>query len=281
MGDRPAVTATSEGWPVCDSGQVQVMLLGTHHMANPGNDEVNVEADDVLAPNRQAELRNLTDRLTEWEPDLVAVERPYDDADEVNARYAEYRSGERAYDREAEFDSPHDRRDGSHTECRSEIVQVGFRLADSLGHDRVEPIDGYPEKPDADPFADRDVDSTRKTEVPVPDLEEMQCESDRKLASSTIPEYLAWVNEKQQLEKNHRLMFDRALRSADERFGSPAALSYWYDRNIRMVHHLWRGMKATDDRLLFVVGSGHVRALRHLFEEAPMLCPVSPLSYLP
>ena len=279
MGDRPAA-ATSEGWPVCDSGQVQVMLLGAHHMANPGNDEVNVEADDVLAPKRQLELEELADQLVEWSPDRIALELPFNWADAVNKRYRAYRSGDRSYD-EPSSDSPGDSPNTPAIDCRSEIVQVGFRLADRLGHDRVVPIDERPPKPDADPFEDRNVDSARKTSVSLPDLETMQRDADQRLVSATIPEFLAWVNEESNLRENHNLLFDRGVRAADERFGSPVALAHWYDRNIRMVHHLWRGMEETDDRLLFVVGSGHVRVLRHLFEEAPMFCPVSPLPYLP
>lgn len=268
-------------WPDCADGQVRVLLLGTYHMDNPGLDEVNVAADDVLADRRQAELRDLVDRLADWSPDRVAVERPHDRSEELNDRYREYRSGERAYDREEAFPAPHPDRDGTVTECRSEVVQVGFRLADRLGHDRVAAIDEHPPELDADPFADRDVDSTRKTAVSLPDPDEMQGEADDRLASSTIPEYLAWVNRESWLRQNHDVMFDRGIRAADEAFGSPKALAHWYDRNLRMVHHLWRTMDADDDRVLLLVGSGHVRVLRHLLTEAPMFCPVSPRPYLP
>ena len=51
------------GWPQCESEQVQVMLLGTYHMDNPGLDEVNIDADDVLAADRQAQFRELVDRF--------------------------------------------------------------------------------------------------------------------------------------------------------------------------------------------------------------------------
>ena len=278
MNDRSAEAA--DAWPDCEDEQVEVMLLGTYHMDNPGLDEVNVDADDVLAPDRQAELEALTDRLAEWRPDLIAVERPYDSADAVNTLYDEYRSGKRNYDREEEFDSPHDRRNESDTECRSEVVQIGFRLADRLDHDRVAPIDEYPEKPDTDPFEDRNIDSIRKTSIALPDPEAMQGEVDERLASSSISEYHEWINRDAQLRENHDLMFDGGIRVTDEPFGSPIALAYWYDRNIRMVHNLWRTMEPDDDRVLLLVGSGHVRVLRHLLIEAPMFCPVSPLPYL-
>lgn len=77
-------------------------------------------------------------------------------------------------------------------------------------------------------------------------------------------------------------MFGRNVRAAGEGIsGTPTFLAYWYDRNIRMVHHLWRAIEQGDERLLLVVGTGHIRVLRHLLGETPMFCPVSPLPYLP
>lgn len=269
--------------PEPTSGTVRVMLLGTYHMDNPGLDQVNVEADDVLSDRRQAELRDLVDRLADWNPDRIALERPHGRGDEVNDRYREYRTGERAYDREERFHSPHGMRKDPATECRSEAVQVGFRLADRLDHDSVAAIDEHPDESryEPDPFDDREIDPTRKTAVQRPDPAELGRESDERLASSTIPEYLAWMNGGEQWRANHDLMFDSGIRATGGAFGSPVALASWYDRNLRMVHHLWRTMDPEDERILLVVGSGHVRVLRHLLTEAPMFGPVSPLPYLP
>jgi hypothetical protein len=124
-----------------ESDQVRVMLLGTYHMDNPGLNEINVAADDVLAPKRQEELQILTTQLASWQPERIAVERPYDSADAVNTLYNEYRTGERSYNREESIDPPHPYSDDPTTECRSEVVQIGFRLADTLDHERIHPID--------------------------------------------------------------------------------------------------------------------------------------------
>lgn len=271
-----------EAWPDCEPQQVRVMLLGTFHMDNPGLDEANVAADDILSDHRQAELHDLVDHLSDWNPHRVAVERPYDRSEEVNNRYKEYRSGERRFDREEEFPAPHPMRNEPVSECRSEVVQVGYRLADHLGHDFIATIDEYPDESryDADPFEEREIDSTRKTPVTLRDPETTEEERLERLESSTILEFLAWINGESELRDNHNTMFDRGIRAVDERFGSPVALAYWYDRNIRMVHHLWRTMDSDDSRILLLVGSGHIRVLRHLLDEAPMFCPVSPLPYL-
>ncbi|ERH10049.1 MAG: hypothetical protein J07HX64_01817 [halophilic archaeon J07HX64] len=282
MGDR-STEAGAPNWPDCGSEQVRVMLLGTFHMANPGLDEVNVDADDVLSERRQTELRELVDRLTEWEPQRLAVERRHHRSNEVNSHYREYRSGERAYDRAETLSTPHPDHSEPNTDCRSEVVQVGFRLADRLGHDSVAAVDEHPDRDrySPDPFEEREFDTARKTPDTVADPAAREREYDRRLASSTVPEYLAWLNSGSRLRTNHEGMFDRGIRGADARFGSPVALAYWYDRNIRMVHHLWRTMDDDDSRVLLLVGSGHVRALGHLLTESPMFCPVSPLPYLP
>ncbi|MCU0646611.1 MAG: hypothetical protein MUF00_01335 [Gemmatimonadaceae bacterium] len=81
------------GFPaVCGSQEVQVLLLGTYHFANPGRDVVALAVDDVLQPSRQAQLDELTARLAAWAPDRIAVEWPISFTDSARARYARYRT---------------------------------------------------------------------------------------------------------------------------------------------------------------------------------------------
>ncbi|WP_439025897.1 DUF5694 domain-containing protein [Haloarchaeobius sp. DT45] len=282
--DRPD---GSTQWPVPRPHETEVLLLGTYHMDNPGLDVVNVEADDVLAPDRQRELRALADQLAEWGPDRVAVERPHDRQNEVDSLYDDYRTGVREYGEEASIDPPHPARSDPSTECRSEVVQVGFRLADRLGHECVHAVDCPGQlgtRSDAD---DETVDLGELTQramaeldVPLPDLDVMQRESDEHLHESTIPEHLHWLNHEDRLHQNHDLMFAAAMAGTDRRYLGSELLGAWYERNLRMVENVWRATEDGDDRVLVLVGSGHVHVLRHLFDEMPMFCPVSPLPVL-
>jgi len=54
--------------------RAEVLVLGTYHMANPGRDIFNTQADDVLAPKRQAEIAQLLEVLKKFQPTKVAIE---------------------------------------------------------------------------------------------------------------------------------------------------------------------------------------------------------------
>lgn len=282
-----AESADDAHWPTPRPGQVPVLLLGTYHMDNPGLDEANVDADDVLADDRQAELRDLVDALARWDADHVAVERPYDRGEDVNRIYEQYCSGDYSYDAEHEFDSPHKMRNDPTTECRSEVVQVGFRLADRLDHARVHPIDcpAMMGNEDAEALEERDFEPVEKVDVPRLDVEAMAEAGRNRLAESTIPAYHRWLNRESNLRDNHYGMFGQYIRHGEgDNFAGPKMLGTWYERNLKMVHNVWRTLDdeqgENPERVLLVVGSGHVRILRNLLDETPMFCPVNPLPYL-
>ena len=285
MTDDPDSANVPRGWPEPEPEQVRVMVLGTMHFDNPGLDEANPEVDDVLVPGRQAELTDLVERLARWEPERVAVERPYDRAEDVNAFYETFRTGERSYDDPNDADLDFRAYDSDAAgEIRSEVVQVGFRLADELDHERVYPIDHPMDiwNDDLESLDERDFQPEEKVEFSLPDWGAVERETEQRLSTSTISEYLAWQNREEQLRLNHDGMFADGLRWGEgDNFGGPRMLATWYDRNLRMVHNLWRAVESGDERVLLVVGSGHVRVLRHLLDEAPMFCPTSPLPYLP
>lgn len=279
MDSRDEPPRRPDGWPRCTDEQIRVMVLGTYHMANPGRDLVNVEADDVLDAERQAGLEDLADLLSGWAPDRVAVELPHEWQADVETAYESYRTGQRAYDRAEPFPDPLP--DGL---ARTESVQIGFRLADRLDHAAPLAVDHESRvpattTPEAMEAAIRGVPAHEETSYPLPDPAELAAEASRRLARSTLPEYHRWMNEEPQLRENHALLFGAALDGEDADAGI-GMVTAWYERNLRAVRTLRERLDATDDRVLLLFGSGHVRVLRHLLDEAPMFCPVSPLPSL-
>jgi hypothetical protein len=259
--DRPT------GFPaVCAPGEVQVMLLGTYHFANPGRDVIRQNIDDVLAPARQAELEVLANRLVAWKPDLIAVEWPLSFQDSTNARYARYQAGTLA-------------------PSRNEVVQIGFRIAAKLGHPTVHGIDDDSnlDLNDSLKAIEARRSDFRKTRDSITRL--MQAAADsinvwRK--TTTIVQHLRELNTDEALHQgNSRGMFGGWLAEGEgSNYGGPNFLIEWYRRNMNMVHHLTRIRRADTRRILVVVGNGHVPPLRNLLDEAPQFCPVSPLPLL-
>lgn len=97
----------------------RVLIVGTYHFSNPGQDQANVQAVDVTVPKRQAELQAVADALAKFEPTLVGVEWPADTASTQYVRYL----------------------DGSLPPSTNEVVQLGFRLAKQRGLKQVHGLD--------------------------------------------------------------------------------------------------------------------------------------------
>jgi Family of unknown function (DUF5694) len=258
--------AVPTGFPArCAPDEVQVMLLGTHHFANPGLDEVKLQVDDVLAPERQKEIVALVEQLARWRPDQIAVEWPNTDSRSLHAQYVRYRAG-------------------TLDPSRNEVVQVGFRLAARLGLSTVEAIDHqmrigndsagalFARRPDLKEIADRVSAAAQR-------------ESDSRASAFARLSIVAQLTEENGDSSLHagnsRGMFGALLPLGEgTNYGGPQVLARWYERNLIMVHHLYRSLRPDTRRVLVIVGAGHVPPMRNLLDEAPQFCPVSPLPYL-
>lgn len=254
-------------WPECRPGQIQVLLLGTYHMANPGLDAENVDADDVRAPRRQREIQQLVDRLAEFRPQRVMVEWPYKQRQRVDSLYQVVRERER-------FE----------TESRNEVVQLGFRLARQLGHEHIYSVDHQlPLGNDSlRAFRERGGETIHTMDYSRLVPPRLLADEDSLLRALTVGEYLRWKNEEEALRRNHFLMFQGNLGAGEAaNYGGPELIATWYRRNLYIAHNMLRSVEPGDERVLLVMGAGHIRALRHILDEAPHFCPVSPQPYLP
>ncbi len=102
---------------------VEVLILGSYHMANPGNDLHNARVDPVTTPEKQAQLEAVAEGLARFRPTAVAVERiARDQSTMLDHRYPAF--------------TPADLLTNA-----DERVQLGYRLAHRLGLERVYAID--------------------------------------------------------------------------------------------------------------------------------------------
>jgi hypothetical protein len=246
---------------------IEVMVVGTYHMGNPGRDLHNVAADDVTTPKRQAELEAVAAALATFRPTKVMVERRSTAPDLADEKYGSFSPADLAT-------------------SRDERVQIGYRLAHRLHLPAVQAIDEQPEagEPDYFPydrvqkFADRHGRSATL-----------------KAANETIATFIADFTKRQATESIASLLsimndpasptvgqgFYYAILDIGDNQDQPGAdlNAGWYLRNAKIFAKLMSQAKP-GDRVVVVYGSGHGYWLRHFAETTPGYRSVDPLPYL-
>lgn len=262
-----ALAAMITAIPATAAPPVQVMVLGAYHFGNPGQDLANVKVDDVLAPQRQAELAALADALATWKPTKIMVERVVDTPDLVDPNYAAF--------------TPADL-----TTKRNEREQIAYRLANRLGLKEVYGIDEQPGEGEPDYFPWGKVMEWAKANgeaerldawMAVPTAEVKRFEGLQ--ATHSIPQLLAIQNAAEGL--NGSMAGYYGLLSFGDTQAQPGAdlNAMWYLRNAKIFAKLMH-VAEPGDRVLVVYGAGHNTWLRHFASEAAGYENVDPLPYL-
>jgi hypothetical protein len=242
----------------------EVMILGTYHMANPGLDQHNVRADDVLLPKRQRELANVADALAKFKPTLVAVESPA--------------KGGMA----AKVDKYNSYLHGTLDDSRNEVVQVGFRLAKTMALPEVWGIDVEGDFPyDAvKQFANAHPPLPERLDAMNAPVERMLDGLNRVLKTGTIGAALRYMNEPSRITDGHGFYRTLLLFGAGPEQPGAALLDAWTARNNAICARLVQLAKR-DDRIVVVYGSGHAYLLRQCVREMPGYKLIEVNDYLP
>jgi hypothetical protein len=251
-----AVLPASQQTPAAQTppapARAEVLVLGVYHMANPGHDIFNTQADDVLAPKRQAEMAQLVEVLKRFRPTKVAVE-----ADVWSKRvpddYAAYLAGK-------------------HELTRNEIEQVGFRLAKELGHKAVYPVDA-----DGD-FPYQRLVNYAKGSGRSKELDALMGEfgarvkaQNEYLASHTVLETLLYMNADERVAEEGGLYYRMAHFNEPGDWAGADLVSDWFRRNMRIYANVVRLADSPNERVLVIFGSGHLDWLRRDFGSDPDL----------
>lgn len=280
---RDSTDDALESWPTPRDGQREVMLLGTSHLAQTPGDTLNalaLDAGNVLGERRQAELETLTDRLAEWRPDRIAVEYESSQQSTLDSAFTAYTTDTRDVDEVS----------GWKQDRRSEIVQVGFRLADKLGHDSVAAVDHnrlltalmtdeerqrMPDPPFIDP---------ESVEYPLVSPSEYIAREQRRLDEGSLldhykrlnapePGSLAWMND--------QALYATAFEHSEPgEYGMVKLMTAWMQRNLRIASNIWNVPAEDDERVLVVYGAAHVPGLKQILTGTPMMVPVNPLPFI-
>ncbi|MEH6663931.1 MAG: DUF5694 domain-containing protein [Brevundimonas sp.] len=261
----PAVSMAQDPEPA----PVQVMVLGTYHFDNPGQDVHNARVDPVTTPEKQAQLAALAERLAAFRPTAIALERvAADPATLMDQHFADFEPADLLTDAD-------------------ERVQIGYRLAALAQVDRVLAIDEQSDTRDYFPFgpvmawveANGRREAFARLNAPVAAA---MAELERRQSEDTIGDILADMN-----RRDHPVFGDpaqsfyyRMLAFGDGAEQPGAALNAgWYERNARIFAKLMHATRP-GDRVVVVFGGGHGYWLRHFVEVTPGFDLVDPAPYL-
>ena len=249
----------------CQPGRAPLMILGSYHMSNPGLDATNLSADDVLSPQRQAEIARTIEELTRFRPTKIAVEWPYKDDAALGARYTAYRAG-------------------TYQLTRNEVDQFGLRLAKRLGLATVSAVDypmfmnGMTPAEFQNPKPPAAAHPAPASASPAPTLSP----EDQLLRRSSVSAYLAHLNTDTTIATNASGYLPMLLpdTSTPALYAHADLVTNWYKRNLRIFANLTRITSFPDDRVLLMIGAGHIHILGDLALTSPYYCLVTPLGYL-
>ncbi|MEM1269480.1 MAG: DUF5694 domain-containing protein [Bacteroidota bacterium] len=235
---------------------VEVMLVGVFHFA-----QTDTTVFDALDSQRQAEIRDFVGQLAAFEPTQVMVERQaYFWQDRIDSTYAEYRAGR--------FALP-----------RNEVYQLGYRLADVAGLERVWAIDnagfwlGDTLRATAEAMDQTALlDGTAPFTHPSP---WSMVSRDSLFGEATVGEFLHWMSS----PEYQALMYDgyvnRFVRVGMDTPAPPYRanrtgadlLGEWVRRNIKIYRHILERVDyAAGERVVVFIGADHVAPIRQFME---------------
>lgn len=228
----------------------EILVLGTYHMANPGHDIHNMQADDVLSLRRQQEVVQLIAVLKKFHPTKIAIEADIG-SQRVEQEYSDYLAGK-------------------YPLSRNETNQIGYRLAKDLGQQAVYPVDVEGE------FPWQRVVNHAKSNGRAEKLEAINVswgtlvqEAGDFLQSHTMLETLEYMNSDSRAAKDMALYYATAHFGDPFDYAGPDLLAAWYQRNIRIYNNIVKLIESPNDRILVIYGAGHLGWLRQDIANDP------------
>jgi len=217
----------------------EILVLGTYHMANPGHDIYNMQADDVLSPKRQQEIAQLIEVLKKFRPTKIAIEADVG-SKRVAQEYSDYLAGK-------------------YTLSRNETNQIGYRLAKELGHPTVYAVDEEGDFP-----WERLLNYAKanglagKFDALQANWDTLVKDEDTFLRSHSILETLEYMNSDAMATKGISFYYACVPYGDPGDYAGPDLLAAWYQRNIRIYHNIVQLIESPNDRILVLYGAGHL-----------------------
>lgn len=274
-----------------EDNRAKILFLSVYHFNNPGADTYNLEIDDYLNEKRQAEIEEVNKRLSVFQPTKIFVEFKKGSQSRIDSLYNAYNNDQLIID--------------SLKSARNEIYQLGFKLGKANDVNRILGID------EGGAWLGEYVDFIADTFQVAPYAEYRNSmmgfmeEMNEKMSEQTVLENLIYMNEWDNILKNHYyynniavlvkdsvgIMFknhaiDKEIDSLPytlmtydfENIGAEL-VSEWYKRNLLIYRNILDRAEE-NDRIIVIFGQGHARYIMQMIDDNPDLQLVNSLEYL-
>lgn len=233
--------------------KARLMFLGTFHFDDQGLDKYKPQhAVDVLSRERQQEVEALVDALARFQPTRIAVEQKAHEQDALDASYQEYVSGR------AELSA-------------NEIEQVGFRLAKKLGHAKLYAVDSDPHRmffPLFEHIDEKELETLDKGWEER--FKQLYAHDDALKTRQSLFEHLLYLNSPERRRQGHGAYSIGLFKlDGDDGYLGADLRAAWYDRNLRIFRNLQRLTASADERILLIIGAGHLPILHFVASSSP------------
>lgn len=235
----------------------KIMILGTFHMSS-SSDLINTKVDNLTSDKRQGEIIELVNKIKKFDPTKVAVEYEYKYEEELNADYTKYINGEMQLK-------------------MWETHQIAFRLAKSLEHKKIYPIDWMERGAAIYPISEV-YEYTKKNQ---PQLLDLFSDSNFKFGENDIvSDIYRSYNDRDYIRKTHESYVNMARIGLDNEYVGMGWLIWWYQRNLIIFAHLAQLIENSNDRIFLLIGSGHIGILSNFLNESGLFEVVDAIDYL-
>ena len=230
----------------------QILLIGTFHFANPGNDVAKIKTFNVMSEKSQKELETMSDKIKKFGPDKIFVEWRFTKQTELDKFYN--KNTDSLFKKDA-----------------NEITQLALRAAKKLNHKKLYAIDYRTPFPyDSLMMSMEKADQKDLMEKTKKMMEEYQKEQNEKISKSTLTELMLYFNKKETDKDNLQWYLEVANRTGKpDDFTGASLVSNWYKRNLYMYSLIQKLTESKDDKIMVLVGSGHAAMFRQLIENDP------------
>lgn len=226
-----------------------ILFVGTYHFNSSGADVVNPQVDDILSAKRQKEIQEVNALLKKFAPTNIGIEQTADNT-VIGERYGQFLQNK-------------------YELGRNEIYQIAFRLGKDSGLKQLFQIDSNGTFPygAVQDFAKLN-NQTDIFDASATFFEKNNDEFNVMQKTKTIRELLLFMNEPKQIENGQAAYLRYAKIGSGRLYPGVDLLTAWYQRNLRIFANISRMNVQANDRILILIGAGHLALLRQFAKES-------------